>query len=122
VTRPSPTLAWRAALSAAAAWCLVLAGCNSGTSNCPTPQSVTPAGACADNDQQCPFNLDTPSPACDGTTTTIASSCTCTAGTWACPAPVQCGSDSGSPDASADTSMDTSIPDAAGDAKQDGPG
>jgi hypothetical protein len=76
-------------------WCLVaaLGACNSGTGDCPQKQSIQPGAPCSDDNLQCAYDLDTPSPACDGTTTTIASSCTCTKGTWSCPSAVDCGGD-----------------------------
>jgi hypothetical protein len=81
----------RATAILVAALVAALGGCNSGTGDCPPKASIQPGGSCSDDDLQCPYDLSTPSPACDGTTTTIPSSCTCTDGTWACPSPVVCG-------------------------------
>ncbi len=93
------------------------AACNSGTGSCPS-SGVDPGASCDDEHLQCAYTLATPSAACDGTQTTIASSCTCTHGTWACPDPFECeagaaetgddggggGDDGGAGDASAEAS------------------
>jgi hypothetical protein len=71
----------------------VLAACNTGTDDCPDKAQITPGAACSDDFAQCAFDLQTPSVACDGTTFTIASSCTCTKGLWVCPSAVECGED-----------------------------
>ena len=71
---------------------LVALGCND-IGTCPSPDSITPGGSCSGDSLECPYTLQTASPACDGTTVEggLASSCVCTNGTWACPSPVSCG-------------------------------
>ena len=99
-----------AALVAAA---LILSGCND-VGSCPAKTSITPGSACEGDSLECAYDLATPSPACDGTSTTISTSCTCTKGTWACPAPVACapsgddggGDDGGGDDGSSDSPGD----------------
>ena len=72
----------------------VIAACSeSGT--CPAKSAIKPDAACTDDQLQCPYDLSTPSVACDGTQTVIPSSCTCSGGTWACPAPVDCSGGAG---------------------------
>jgi len=66
--------------------------CNNGTGTCPDKAGIVPGASCSDDTLQCAFDLMTPAVACDGTTTTIETSCTCTDGTWACPSAVECDS------------------------------
>jgi hypothetical protein len=66
--------------------------CNSGTGSCPDKAAVVPDGPCSDDKLQCAYDLMTPAVACDGTTTTIETSCTCTNDHWVCPAAVECDS------------------------------
>lgn len=82
--------------------------CNSGNGACPTTP-IVPDDPCSDDDLQCAFDLSTPAAACDGTTTTIPTSCTCTKGHWECPAPFEC--DAGEPDEAGDDSGDASAGD-----------
>lgn len=65
--------------------------CNSGAGTCPAKETITAGGACDDDKLQCAFDLVTPAPACDGTNTTVPSSCLCTGKNWVCPDPVACG-------------------------------
>jgi hypothetical protein len=65
--------------------------CNTGNGTCPDKAAVVPGGSCSDNDLQCAFDLKTPAVACDGTSTVIETSCTCTHGTWDCPPVLDCG-------------------------------
>ena len=58
--------------------------------NCPAKEQVRPGGSCDGTYYQCPYDLTAPSSACDGTTATIASSCTCVGGIWACPIATPC--------------------------------
>lgn len=51
---------------------------------------IRPGVSCTDEGLECPHDLATQSPACDGTTTTIATSCTCENDKWSCPDPVAC--------------------------------
>ena len=90
-----------AASVALAAW--VIAACND-LGTCPAAAAVTPDAACSNEQLQCEYDLATPSPSCNGTTTVIPSSCTCTGGAWACPAPIVCdeGTDAPTPDAATD--------------------
>jgi hypothetical protein len=91
--------------------CLVLGACNTATGECPAKETIVPGASCTETDLQCAFDLATPSPACDGTSTTIPTSCTCTSSAWACPSPVQCSTDGGS-DASADAAGSDAMADA----------
>ena len=79
-------------LCAGAALALLLGACND-VGSCPAAQSVTPGGSCSGESLQCPYTMESLSPACDGTTVEggIETSCVCTDGTWACPSPVSCG-------------------------------
>jgi hypothetical protein len=67
------------------------AGCND-VGDCPAATAIVPGGSCSGDNLECPFTLQSPSPACDGTMVQggVATSCTCTAGTWSCPSPVSC--------------------------------
>jgi len=68
--------------------------------SCPPAESITPGAACSGDQLECPYTLQTASPACDGTTVDggIATSCVCTSGTWACPTPVSCPAAGGTSD------------------------
>ena len=101
-------------------WAVITAfgACNQ-EGDCPAKGTVMPGGSCTSDALQCAYDLQTPSPACDGTSTTIASSCTCTSGAWACPSPLSCG-DGGSTEPGPDSGTaggDSSTPpgDDAGD-------
>ena len=59
--------------------------------DCPAKEGISPDGPCSSDMLQCAYDLVTPSPTCDGTSVTLASSCTCTSGAWKCPSPVACG-------------------------------
>ncbi len=76
--------------------------------DCPAKESISPGGPCSSEALQCAYDLATPSPACDGTSVTLASSCTCTSGAWACPSPAACGGE-----ASGDAEVDAGDIDAA---------
>ena len=79
--------------------------------DCPATAEVKPDAACSSDQLQCAYNLTTPDPTCmGGPTTVINSSCTCTSGAWACPAPVVC---PGAADASppGDGAVDAGTPD-----------
>jgi hypothetical protein len=88
---------------------LALEACNR-QDDCPAKESITPDGPCGSEALQCAYDLVTPAPACDGTSVTLASSCTCTSGAWACPSPVACGGGE-SADAAADAGDDASASD-----------
>jgi hypothetical protein len=90
-------------------------GCNNGTGDCPPKGSIQPGAACSDDTLQCAYDLSTPSPACDGTTTTIASSCTCTKGTWVCPSAVACAGGDGSTDNDASATDESATDESATD-------
>jgi hypothetical protein len=64
--------------------------CNSGVGSCPDKTAISAGASCSDDNLQCPYDLATPNPSCDGTNTTIETSCTCTSGTWVCPDAVEC--------------------------------
>lgn len=61
--------------------------------DCPGAGAVAPDGTCTGDMLSCPYDMATASPACDGTNTTISTSCVCTKGKWACPSPVSCPGD-----------------------------
>jgi hypothetical protein len=71
-----------------------LGGCND-VGSCPAPAAITPGGSCSGDSLECAYDLPSPSPACDGTNTTIPTSCVCTKGSWVCPSPVSCEGGSG---------------------------
>ena len=87
---------------------VALDACNSGNKDCPAKEAIMPGGSCSDEHLQCAFDLKTPAAACDGTSSPIETSCTCTKGSWACPEPFECeggpgdGGDEGSDDAAVD--------------------
>lgn len=66
-----------------------VAGCTN-VGDCPSASVVTPGGSCTGDMLSCPYDLATPSPACDGTMTSISTSCVCTKRAWTCPASVSC--------------------------------
>jgi hypothetical protein len=69
--------------------CCLVGACNNYDS-CPSKESVAPGRPCGGDYYQCAYDLTGPSPACDGTSTTISSSCICFAGAWTCPAATTC--------------------------------
>jgi hypothetical protein len=87
--------------------------------DCPAKGAIVPNAACPGDGLQCPYDLQTPSPACDGTTTTLASSCTCTDQGWSCPSPVSCGGEDAGDDSPASSSEDAGE-DSPGDAPSSG--
>jgi hypothetical protein len=91
-----------------------LAACND-VGDCPAASSIKPGASCSGDQLECPYTLDTPSPACDGTTVEggLQTSCTCDNGTWSCPSPVSC---------DATTGEDASQQDAGGSDAADGQG
>jgi hypothetical protein len=70
-----------------------MGACN-GQGDCPAKGTIVPGASCSGDQLQCAYDVATSSPACDGATTAIASSCTCSNGAWACPPAFDC--DSGS--------------------------
>jgi hypothetical protein len=120
----------RAALFFGAAIVVGIAGatvaCND-TGTCPATANVQPGGSCDSDDLQCAYTLSTPSAACDGTSTTIATSCVCSHGTWTCPSPYACEAgggeggpgDDGGDAASGDDGGDAASGDDGGDAAND---
>ena len=99
-------LAWAALLAAP------LAACND-VGDCPASSQIKPGASCSGNQLERPYTLDTPSPACDGTTVEggLQTSCICVNGTWSCPSPVSCDATTGdgpeaAPDALSDASGD----------------
>ena len=100
--------------------------CNHGNGTCPDKAAVVPGASCSDETLQCAFDLTTPAVACDGTSTVIETSCTCTDGTWACPSAVECdggaaeseageeaGEEAGTDDGGTEASTDDDAADAA---------
>jgi len=99
-----------------AAWVVmgvVLGACND-VGECPAAASaVTPGGSCSGDSLECPYTLQSLSPACDGTTVDggIATSCVCTKGSWVCPDAVTCpsagtGDDGGDDSSGGDAASD----------------
>jgi hypothetical protein len=82
-------LAWAVLFTAPLAACNDVGDCQG--------QSVKPGASCSGDQLECPYTLDTPSPACDGTTVEggLQTSCTCQHGTWSCPSPVSCDATTG---------------------------
>lgn len=103
---------------------VALDACNSGNGDCPAKESIAPGASCSDEHLQCAFGLKTPNAACDGTSTAINTSCTCTNGSWACPDPFVCeaGAGDGGDDGSADAGDEdrSSPPDDGGSDAPDG--
>lgn len=81
----------RAIFAVWAALAVALGACND-VGTCPAASAVTPGGSCSGDSLECPYTLQSLSPACDGTTVDggIATSCVCTSGSWVCPAAVSC--------------------------------
>jgi hypothetical protein len=103
-----------------------IAACNQ-QGNCPAKGSIQPGAACNEYQLQCEYDLATASPACDGTTTVIPSSCTCTDGAWVCPSAFDCDSGAAPSEdasASADGASEAAVADtgAGVDARADGGG
>ena len=57
--------------------------------NCPSKRDLQPWGSCSGH-MECAWDLVTASPACDGTTITIPTSCMCEQGVWKCPNAYAC--------------------------------
>jgi hypothetical protein len=85
-TRVAYALGFAAALAIGVS---VTGACND-TGTCPAKSAITPGASCDNDDLQCPYDLATPSAACDGTSTTITTSCICSQGSWQCPAAFTC--------------------------------
>jgi hypothetical protein len=90
----------RRARGASLALGLVFAGlvagagaCNTGLGDCPATSTIKPNGPCTDDNLECPYDLSSQPASCNGTLTTIKTSCVCTKGTWSCPPPVNCSGD-----------------------------
>lgn len=66
----------------------------SGHGTCPSHGLMVTGASCHGDQLQCPYEVTIT--ACDGTTSSIASSCSCESGQWVCPDP-------GTPDCSADS-------------------
>lgn len=91
-----------------AAWALLavaLGACND-VGDCPSASAITPGASCSGDSLECPYTLQSLSPACDGTTVDggIATSCVCTKGSWVCPSPVSCPASGTGDDAGGDAS------------------
>ncbi len=69
----------------------LLAACND-VGDCPGASAITPGGSCSGDNLECPYTLQTPSAACDGTSVQggVPTSCTCAGGSWSCPSPIAC--------------------------------
>lgn len=87
----------RVAALAGIAGIIALIGTTMGACNdqgdCPAKESIVAGGACSGEELQCAYDLATPSAACDGTKTTLSTSCICTSGVWACPSAFACETD-----------------------------
>jgi hypothetical protein len=112
-------VAWGALLGTA------LVGCNN-VGDCPASSAIEPGGSCSGDNLECPYTLETLSPACDGTSLEggVATSCVCQSGSWSCPSAVSCeGGEVTSADAEGETSLldagDATIQDAGDAAVQD---
>lgn len=107
-------------LACAALLAAPLAACND-VGSCPAASQIKPGGSCSGTNLECPYTLDTPSPACDGTTVEggLQTSCTCQNGTWSCPSPVSCDATTGE-DASGDGTTSSEASD--GPSTSDGQG
>ena len=81
-----------------------VSACNSGTGDCPDKIAIVEGASCSDEHLQCAYDLMTPAVACDGTHTVIATSCTCTDGTWSCPSAVECDSGASADDGGVEAS------------------
>jgi len=116
-----------------AAVAVLVAACTD-VGDCPAQAAIVPGGSCSGDSLECPFALQSLSPACDGTTVDggIATSCVCTNGSWNCPSPVSCSGESadageeGTAEASdaagEDATSDAANQDGAGEAAGDGAG
>lgn len=78
--------------------------------DCPARADIHPGGSCSSSELQC--NYDAPRTACDGTTSSVASSCLCQGGHWSCPDAWTCeaGTADGGEDADATTDDATDAP------------
>jgi hypothetical protein len=86
----------KAIFAGCVALAVVLGACNN-VGTCPAASTITPGGSCSGDSLECPYTLQSPSAACDGTDIEggLATSCVCTKGSWVCPSPVSCESGSG---------------------------
>lgn len=68
----------------------LVGGCrDNNTDTCPSPTAIQNGAECTSTDLECPY--DVPVTDCDGTVSTVASSCTCTQNQWVCTDPTsQC--------------------------------
>jgi hypothetical protein len=86
---------------------VAMGACNN-VGTCPGADKIVNGGSCNGDNLECPYTLQSPSPACDGTMVDggIATSCVCTSGSWACPVADVCeggtGDDAGTDGASDD--------------------
>jgi hypothetical protein len=71
---------------------IVCAACSDLGSEC-AKANVSPSASCGNDNLQCPYTLDQPN--CDGTSSTVSTSCVCTSGAWVCPSAVECPDDAG---------------------------
>ena len=102
-----------------------LEGACNDVGDCPVMSSITPGGACSGDSLECPYTLQTPSPSCDGTDVDggLATSCICSGGSWACPAPVDCdGGGSAAEDGGVEAGVDAGDDAGGGDSAVDGGG
>jgi hypothetical protein len=83
--------------------------------DCPAATAIKSGASCSDDQLQCPYSLSAGEAPC--------TSCTCTAGAWACPSDFTCGdggtpptSDGGPPDMSEAAADDTGTGDAPSEA------
>ena len=116
------TYAVPAAAAAIVVTIAALEGACNNVGTCPTAD-ITAGDKCSGDNLQCPYTLQTPSPACDGTMVEggIAPRCICTDGTWVCPDPISCDTGDGGGDETA-TGDGAATDDGAADAGDDGAG
>ena len=111
--------------AAAAVGLLLLVACNN-VGTCPSASSIKAGASCSGDSLTCAANLESPSPACDGTNVEggIQTSCTCTGGVWRCPAVVSCeagpGDDGGAEGGGGDASDGSTSDSATSEAGDDG--
>ncbi len=79
---------------------VAVAGACNDVGDCPAASAIQDQASCSGEQLECPYTLQTASPACDGTMVDggLATSCVCTSGKWSCPQPVSCAAEGGTAD------------------------
>ena len=112
-----PLLALRAlvlCISAGAVFATGSGGCQD-SNDCPAKEQIKPGASCGSSDMQCAY--DVPQTACDGTKSTVESSCFCTDGKWSCPDEWACET---SDEDAGDETADSGDQDSPGETSDDG--